>query len=53
VSRSFSGGVTSFMPAAAIRWCDETGAGADERPACGDAPEGEPVTIEVPGPTSA
>jgi transposase len=35
---------------ATIHWCDETGAGADEHPACGYAPEGEPVTMEVPGP---
>jgi transposase len=35
---------------AEIHWCDETGAGADEYPALGYAPEGEPVTMEVPGP---
>jgi transposase len=35
---------------ATIHWCDETGVGADEQPACGYAPEGEPVTMEVPGP---
>jgi transposase len=35
---------------AAIHWCDETGAGADEHPALGYAPGGEPVTLEVPGP---
>src|SRR3954468_19541854 len=35
---------------AEIHWCDETGAGADEHPACGYAPEGEAATMEVPGP---
>jgi transposase len=35
---------------AEIHWCDETGAGADEHPACGYAPEGEPVTMTVPDP---
>jgi transposase len=35
---------------AEIHWCDETGAGADEHPARGYAPEGEPVTIETPDP---
>jgi transposase len=35
---------------ATIHWCDETGAAADEHPALGYAPEGEPVTMEVPGP---
>jgi transposase len=35
---------------AEIHWCDETGVGADEYPACGYAPEGEPVTMAVPGP---
>jgi transposase len=35
---------------AEIHWCDETGVGADEYPACGYAPVGEPVTMEVPGP---
>lgn len=35
---------------AAIHWCDETGAGADEHPACGYAPGGEAATMEVPGP---
>jgi transposase len=35
---------------AEIHWCDETGAGADEHPARGYAPEGEPATMEVPGP---
>jgi transposase len=35
---------------ATIHWCDETGAGADEHPACGYAPKGEPVTMAVPGP---
>ena len=35
---------------AAIHWGDETGAGADEHPARGDAPEGDPVTMDVPGP---
>jgi transposase len=35
---------------AAIHWCDETGAAADRYPARGYAPEGEPVTMDVPGP---
>jgi transposase len=35
---------------AEIHWCDETGVGADEHPACGYAPEGEPVTTDVPDP---
>ena len=35
---------------AEINWCDETGAAADEHPACGYAREGEPATLEVPGP---
>jgi transposase len=35
---------------AEIHWCDETGVGADEHPACGYAPEGEPVTMAVPDP---
>ena len=35
---------------ATIHWCDETGAAADEHPALGYAPEGEPVRMEVPGP---
>jgi transposase len=35
---------------AEIHWCDETGVGADEHPACGYALEGEPATMEVPGP---
>jgi transposase len=35
---------------ATIHWCDETGAGADEHPARGYAPEGEPATMEVPAP---
>ena len=35
---------------AEIHWCDETGVGADEHPACGYAPEGEPVTMDVPDP---
>jgi len=35
---------------ATIHWCDETGAGADEHPARGYAPEGEPVTMGVPDP---
>jgi transposase len=33
---------------AEIHWCDETGVAADEHPACGYAPEGEPVTLAVP-----
>jgi transposase len=35
---------------ATIHWCDETGAGADEHPASGYAPKGEPATLDVPGP---
>ena len=35
---------------AEIHWCDETGVGADEHPACGYALEGEPATLEVPRP---
>jgi transposase len=35
---------------AEIHWCDETGVGADEHPASGYAPKGEPATMEVPGP---
>ena len=35
---------------AAIHWCDETGVAADQHPARGYAPEGEPVTMDVPGP---
>jgi transposase len=35
---------------AEIHWCDETGARADETPARGYAPEGEPVTMAVPDP---
>jgi transposase len=35
---------------AEIHWCDETGVGADEHPAYGYAPEGEPVTMAVPDP---
>jgi transposase len=35
---------------AEIHWCDETGAGADEHPASGYAPKGEPATEDVPGP---
>ena len=33
---------------AEIHWCDEVGVAADEHPAWGYAPEGEPVTMEVP-----
>jgi transposase len=35
---------------AEIHWCDETGVGADEHPARGYAPEGEPATMGVPDP---
>jgi transposase len=35
---------------AAIHWCDETGVGADQCPARGYAPVGEPVTMDVPDP---
>lgn len=35
---------------AEIHWCDETGVAADEHPAYGDAREGEPAPMEVPGP---
>jgi len=35
---------------AEIHWCDETGAGADEHPARGYAPVGEPVLMGVPDP---
>jgi transposase len=35
---------------AAIHWCDETGVRADQHPACGYAPVGEPVTMDVPDP---
>ena len=35
---------------AEIHWCDETGVRADETPARGYAPEGEPVTMGVPDP---
>ena len=33
---------------AEIHWCDEVGVAADEHPARGYAPEGEPATTEVP-----
>lgn len=33
---------------AAIHWCDEVGVAADQHPACGYAPEGEPATMDVP-----
>jgi transposase len=33
---------------AEIHWCDEVGVVADQHPACGYAPEGEPATMEVP-----
>jgi transposase len=33
---------------AEIHWCDEVGVAADQHPACGYAPEGEPVTMDVP-----
>jgi transposase len=35
---------------AEIHWCDETGVGADEHPARGYAPVGEPATMAVPDP---
>jgi transposase len=35
---------------AEIHWCDETGAVADRQPLRGYAREGEPATLEVPGP---
>ena len=33
---------------AAIHWCDEVGVAADEHPARGYAPQGEPATLDVP-----
>jgi transposase len=33
---------------AEIHWCDEVGVAADEHPARGYAPEGEPATLDVP-----
>lgn len=33
---------------AVIHWCDEVGAAADRHPACGYAPQGERVTMDVP-----
>lgn len=33
---------------AEIHWCDEVGVAADEHPAVGYAPEGEPATMDVP-----
>ena len=35
---------------AVIYWCDETGVAADEHPRLGYAREGDPATMEVPGP---
>ena len=35
---------------AEIHWCDEVGVAADQQPARGYAPEGEPATMEVPDP---
>jgi transposase len=35
---------------AEIHWCDEVGVAADEHPARGYAPAGEPVTMDVPDP---
>jgi transposase len=35
---------------AEIHWCDETGVRADQHPARGYAPVGEPVTMDVPNP---
>jgi transposase len=37
---------------AEIRWCDETGARADEQPRQGYARAGDPARVEVPGPHS-
>ena len=33
---------------AEIHWCDEVGVAADQHPACGYAPAGEPATMDVP-----
>jgi transposase len=33
---------------AEIYWCDEVGVAADQHPACGYAPQGEPATLAVP-----
>jgi transposase len=33
---------------AEIHWGDEVGVGADQQPACGYAPQGEPATVDVP-----
>jgi transposase len=33
---------------AVIHWCDEVGVAADQQPARGYAPEGEPATMDVP-----
>jgi transposase len=38
------------LEGAAIHWCDETGARADEQPRKGYAREGEPARVEVPKP---
>jgi len=35
---------------AEIHWGDEVGVAADQHPACGYAPEGEPATMDVPDP---
>lgn len=35
---------------ATIHWCDETGVRADQHPARGYAPVGQPVTVDVPAP---
>ena len=35
---------------AEIHWCDEVGVAADQQPARGYSPEGEPVTMDVPDP---
>jgi transposase len=35
---------------AEIHWCDEVGVAADQQPARGYAPEGEPATMDVPDP---
>ncbi|MGH8022579.1 MAG: IS630 family transposase [Limisphaerales bacterium] len=35
---------------ATIHWCDEVGVAADQFPGRGYAPQGEPATVDVPGP---
>ena len=41
--------VRAEQEGAEIHWGDEVGVAADEHPACGYAPEGEPATMGVPG----